>query len=357
MARSQALGPGVELAQEVGGASLHALGCYTPRPMAEITNPHDAFFREVFSRPEAARDLVRHYLPPEVVALLDLATLAATKDSFVAQDLRASYSDLLFTVRLKTGRPALVYLLFEHKSHPEPEVAFQLLRYTVRAWEQHRKHTLAGLLPPIIPLVLYHGRTRWQVPTSFRTLVQCPPELEPFVPDFRYLLCDLSAYSDDEIQGEVLARSALLVLKYIFRADLPERLPWLLGLLGDLATKRTGIEYLHTFLQYLVCTADTLDAETLQQALDTALPSVGGTDMPTIAERWMEQGRLQGRQQGRQEGRTEGEAALLVRLVERKFTRLPSKYRTRMEAADAQTLLRWGERILTAQTIEEVFED
>jgi predicted transposase YdaD len=34
--------------------------------MSELTNPHDRFFKEVFSRPEAARDLLQNYLPEEV---------------------------------------------------------------------------------------------------------------------------------------------------------------------------------------------------------------------------------------------------------------------------------------------------
>ena len=40
--------------------------------MAEITNPHDRFFKEVLAQPETAADLLANYLPPETVALLDL---------------------------------------------------------------------------------------------------------------------------------------------------------------------------------------------------------------------------------------------------------------------------------------------
>ncbi len=333
--------------------------------MADVPSPHDAFFRQVFSRPEAARDLAAHYLPPEVAALIDLPSLAATKDSFVDASLRASYSDLLFTARLRGGRPALVYLLFEHKSRPDPDTAFQVLRYLVRIWEQHRRHTPSGPLPPVIPLVVYHGRARWQAPTRFRALVEHPPELAPQVPDFECLLCDLTEYSDDEIRGEVVARAALLAMKHIFRDDLAERLPSILGLLRDLAARRTGLEYLHTLLQYLVCAADTLTPETLAQALEAALPAAGGTDMPTIAEQWIEQGRQQGRQQGLQQGlqrgiergQVEGEAAVLVHQLLRKFGGLPAPHRDRIGHADSATLLRWAERVLTADTVDEVFED
>lgn len=51
--------------------------------MAERTNPHDEFFKYMLGRPETARDFLGHYLPAEVVALLDLATLELVSGSFV----------------------------------------------------------------------------------------------------------------------------------------------------------------------------------------------------------------------------------------------------------------------------------
>jgi hypothetical protein len=72
--------------------------------------------------------------------------------------------------------------------------------------------------------------------------------------------------------------------------------------------------------------------------------------MSTFSERFIEQGL----QQGRQEGRQEGEAAMLLRLLERRFGDLPDAVCRRVEAADPQTLLAWSERILTAQSIDEV---
>ena len=39
--------------------------------MSDLSNPHDRFFKETFSRIEVARDLLANYLPPEVVAILD----------------------------------------------------------------------------------------------------------------------------------------------------------------------------------------------------------------------------------------------------------------------------------------------
>jgi predicted transposase/invertase (TIGR01784 family) len=66
-------------------------------------------------------------------------------------------------------------------------------------------------------------------------------------------------------------------------------------------------------------------------------------------------GKQEGKQEGRQEGRIEGEAAMLIRLLERKFRPLPESARQRIASADAETLLVWGERVLDANTLDEVW--
>jgi len=58
---------------------------------------------------------------------------------------------------------------------------------------------------------------------------------------------------------------------------------------------------------------------------------------------------------GRVEGRLEGEAALLLRQMERKFKPLPDSARQRVASADAETLLAWGERLLDANNLDEVW--
>jgi predicted transposase/invertase (TIGR01784 family) len=68
------------------------------------------------------------------------------------------------------------------------------------------------------------------------------------------------------------------------------------------------------------------------------------------------EGRVEGRFEGRLEGRVEGEAALLLRLLERRFGPLPESARQRIAAADAETLLVWGERVLDARALEEIWE-
>jgi len=129
-------------------------------------NLHDEFFKYTLGRAETARDFLSHYLPVEAAAQLDLATLELAPGSFVDARLRAHFSDLLYKVKLRDGRDAHVYMLFEHKSYPEPQIAFQLLKYMVRIWERAVRDK--RVLAPIVPVVVYHGSERWRIGCNFQ---------------------------------------------------------------------------------------------------------------------------------------------------------------------------------------------
>jgi len=61
-----------------------------------------------------------------------------------------------------------------------------------------------------------------------------------------------------------------------------------------------------------------------------------------------------GEQVGFEKGRQAGEALVLLRQIELKFGPPSDAVRAQITAADADTLLRWSERVLTAQTLDEV---
>lgn len=56
-------------------------------------------------------------------------------------------------------------------------------------------------------------------------------------------------------------------------------------------------------------------------------------------------------------GLIEGEAAMLLRLLHRRFGDVSAEVENRVHQADSETLLRWGERVLDAPTLDAVFAD
>ena len=311
-------------------------------------NPHDAYFRESFQRIAVARDFLDHVLPAALRETIDLETLTLAQDNFVSQELRRSYSDLVYQARTPGSEPngLEIYLLFEHKSHPAPWVALQLLRYTTASGEAYRRqHPGATHIPPVYPLVLYHGPERWAAGTAFHDLVHPLPEaLTPHVPQFRYQLHDISPHSDTTIQGTVLTRLVQQALRSIFSHDPRAQLESLLGLIDQIADQTTALEVLESLLRYYVQATQRVDESTARDLLHAS--HQGASVMQTFIDRY--------REEGEQRGIEKGEAKALLQLMERKFGPVASRHRERIEQADAETLLTWLDRILTAERPDDV---
>lgn len=320
--------------------------------MADFPNPHDAFFRETLSQLEAARDFVAHYLPAPVVACFELASLRVSKDSFVDEELRSHYSDLVYEVDLKQGGGAEVSLLFEHKSHPKQQVALDLLRYQTQRWRLWQSQGRGLPLPPVVCVVFYHGPERWTVALEFGALVETPPELLPYVPQFRYALCDLSHYTDAQLKGQVELRAALLLLKHIFDAAPSESVFGAFDLLFRSLGAKTGLKSVETYLRYLVRATDRVGAEELTQLLERVNPGLGGGMMPTLAEQWLEQGVQKGLQKGMQQGELAEARAAVVEVLEARFGVFARSLKSRVDAIEDVPVLK--ELLRRAAVVESV---
>ncbi|RKX83136.1 MAG: transposase [Spirochaetes bacterium] len=272
----------------------------------EIQSPHDKFFRSVMSDGKVARSFLEEYLPEEIKNIIDFNTLYIEKDSFVEKKLKDHRSDLLYSVQIK-GKQAYLYLLFEHKSRPEKYIGLQLLKYMVEIWKLtiKQRKTTEGHLPVIIPIVIYHGRGRWEIDVKLKGFFEVENDiLERYIPNFEYILKDLSGLRDEDIKGEVILRISLLAMKYIYKEEMRKKLPMIFGLLKELSGKQNGLEYLETLLRYIVSATDKVSIKDLEETLKD-IPE-GGKAMPTIAEQWLKQGIEKGKREGIQEGIREG---------------------------------------------------
>ena len=76
---------------------------------SKLPTPHNNLLHCALSHAQAARDLIQTHLPADLVSALDLNSLELQKDTFVDEELRESYSDLLYSVQLvgQDGQRAL----------------------------------------------------------------------------------------------------------------------------------------------------------------------------------------------------------------------------------------------------------
>jgi predicted transposase/invertase (TIGR01784 family) len=316
------------------------------RAMKEIVNPHDKFFKDVFSKKETTVDFLANYLPKDVLKLLELGTAEIRKDSFVDEEFKEFFSDLLYEVKL-AGRIGYIYVLFEHKSFPDRFTPLQLLKYMIQIWELHRQQSTRRDLPVILPLIIYQGIGTWDADNRFSSLMEtCHEALLPYIPDFRFILIDLSRYSDEQIKGGVVARVTLLAMKYALRDELPEKLFEMLKLLSDLADKKKGLDCLEMLFRYLVQATDKLSKADFQKAL-SAIPEKGDS-MPTLAEQWIEEGRVEGKVTEAQD--------VILELLEEQFGSVPSSLSEKLRRIRSHEVLRLLRRQIRASSSLGEFE-
>lgn len=237
------------------------------------------------------------------MAQLDLTQLRLVKDSFVDESLQEHFADLVFEVALRERGNLYVCMLFEHKSYLDTLTPLQLLRYMMQGWEYSLRQR--GQLCPVFPVVVYHGVARWSVATNFQALFALPDALVPYVPEFRYHLTDLSAYSDEEIKRTAELGVGLLALKHIFRPDLRAQLPEVIRLWYTMQDQAHALGYLEALIRYVTSAGQHINAEDVRAVIQEVTRE-GDSLMGTIAQEWIQQGLQQGLQQGQQQAEERG---------------------------------------------------
>lgn len=264
------------------------------------STPHDAVFKKLISSPEVARDFLTIHLPAPLREMCDLTTLRLEATSFIEQDLRAYYSDVVWSLKTKEGE-GYIYCVIEHQSTAVPHMAFRLMRYATAAMQHHLD---AGhkTLPLVIPMLFYHG-VQSPYPWSLNWLDEFDnPQLARQLYTEAFPLVDITVVPDDEIMQHQRVALLELMQKHIRDRDL-------MGLVDRLVTLLvTGIandSQLQTLFNYLVQYGDaTRFSEFIREVAERSPHHK--ERLMTIAERLRQEGHRHGLQEGLQKGLQQG---------------------------------------------------
>jgi Domain of unknown function (DUF4351) len=161
------------------------------------------------------------------------------------------------------------------------------------------------------------------------------------VPRLRYRLLDMEAVPEDALRG-----------------------PNLVALLIRLEGSRTR-SGLRTVIRELVAALAGADEGALRRAFvvwlqRVLLPSKGEEDIPELVDLKEFRAMLIERveewnRELEKRGLREGQRELILRQLETKFGEIDSRTRARINVARPQSLLKWGERLITAERLSDVF--
>jgi predicted transposase/invertase (TIGR01784 family) len=323
--------------------------------------PHDKFFREVFSQADYARDLLLATLPQRIAGLLDFRKIIVENTSMIERG-EEKKSDLLIRTNLGDS-PALVYVLVEHKSYADRWSVFQLLKYMVRIWERERTKKRADkTLPTIIPVLVYHGTGKWRLPLEFASYFVPAGELKPHIPAFQPVMVDLQAMEDHDFRGSKMIQAVLRTLKYS-RENLPVHLVEILRGVLTVPMDEKHRVFVQRLLLYILEGCRDVD----EQDVDRAILAIGSREVReaymTVAEQLIargkeegkREGKLEGKEEGKREGKLEGMQESLLKQLAQKFGAVSEEDKKKIsETRDPDKLNQALGLILESQSIEEI---
>ncbi len=267
-----------------------------------IHNPHDGFFKSLMADREAAIAFLDEFLPAEVKAELDLQSLSSTGTTFVTEELKQYFSDIVFRLRLRHSEESCcISLLLEHKSSPDEYVEFQLLAYIANGYQTQLKQD--EKLSLIVPFVYYHGREKWRLKPLSEYFSHYPASMRGYVPEFDKVFISLFDLSQAQVEqlGNAMLRAALLVQRHRY-----EPLELIRTWVRIANTLNPYTEYKNFLMMVTVYVNNTskLSMEQIEKALKS-MPEQPESELMTLYERIIQEGVDKGIEKGKVEGKIE----------------------------------------------------
>jgi predicted transposase/invertase (TIGR01784 family) len=314
---------------------------------------HDTGYKMLFSHPEMVADLLQGFVHEDWVAQLDFSTLEKVPASFISSKRHKRESDVIWRLRWR-GRDQwlYVYLLLEFQSKPDPFMAVRIMTYVGLLYQELiRQHQLtpSGLLPPVLPIVLYNGNALWGAAQEIAELVETVPGgLESYRPRLRYCLLDEGRIALSELESLRNLTAALIRLE---RSRNPEDVQGVLESLTQWLNEPEHSELRRSFSTWVnqVLLPGRMPRVKIPEAAD--LEEVKSMLAERVVE-WTQEWK----QQGIDESAKTLREVLLSRL-EQRFGSLPAETRQRVEAVGSiEELAELIARSVTAPSLDFFFQ-
>lgn len=337
-----------------------------------MTEPDDENQSDEYDSPW--KEAVENYLPefmafyfPDACARIDWSK----EPVFLDQELRSivqdaelgrRFVDKLVRVTLQGGDERWIYIHIEVQGTRQAEFAERMFVYNYRLYDRYRR-------PVASMAVLADEHPNWRPDTFGYEVLGCKHNL-------KFPIAKLSDYKVDDLlmQDNAFALiTAAHILTQQTRKQYQKRFEAKLRLVRILYQRyrdKQRIIDLFVLVDWLMKLPSGLDQQ-LWREIETIeendkmryITSVERIGIAKGRAEGLLEGRLEGRNEGwneglnegRNEGRLEGEYKLLRKLLERRFGLIPAWVLDRLHSAAEPELECWAEAVLTAPTLEAIF--
>lgn len=177
----------------------------------KLYNQSDKGYKNIFKNKDMFMEFLQSFVNEDWINQIDTNSIIRVDKEYILQDYKKKESDIVYKLNIldkNTGekREIIFYILLELQSTIDRLMPYRLLMYMVQIWKEElksykRKETQRKTfkLPSIVPIVLYNGSTKWDVPVNFKGILNETDMFDKHLVDFRYILVDVNSYSKDDL--------------------------------------------------------------------------------------------------------------------------------------------------------------
>ena len=191
--------------------------------------------------------------PVEIVKMLKFRTLKLDSGNYTDEQLKESFSDLVYTCKYGKRGYLKIALLFEHKSSTDKHIYFQLLRYMLNIYETCNKQQQEPMV--VIPMVFYHGTQKWKHFTFDSMFGNIDETLKKYLPIFEYILVDTHDFTNKTINQlfdlQTLKGSVMLMKNIFDKERFWKNFEEIIRFLPDILRTQTGQKIFESFIIYI----------------------------------------------------------------------------------------------------------
>jgi predicted transposase/invertase (TIGR01784 family) len=274
----------------------------------KLIKKHEEISKKFLTDIHNAKLFLKFHLDPKILAKCDVNSLAIEPNSYLDNDLRKRFSDIVYKLDLQNKLSNVyVYILIEHQSVAQKLMPVRILRYQLEIIQNHiDKYKVEDNLPLVVPLVFYNGDVSpYPYATDIKDLF-ADKELINDVYLGKFKLVDLTIMPEDEILQHQQLAIMEMCLKHIQARDFSNIImEYILKAILVAHDSNLSKNLFDSAISYIMNAREGIELQPLFKQIIEHI-SEYEDDIMTYAEELRQEGMQKGRQEGMQEGIHEG---------------------------------------------------
>lgn len=206
---------------------------------------HDKLIKNILKDNCEMANFINQFLNPNEKVLEE--DLIRYTNSFITKKYQGKEADLVYKLKNKE-----IYFLVEHQSSIDNNMPFRMLNYSIcimQEWNKNRKIKRNTKYPVVVPILIYTGSDKWNIPKNFREKQIGDYIFSNYKIDYEFNIVDINKLCEKELlKSRTMFGYSMLIEKSKNKEELKNNLELIIGR----CSKRKQLEELGDIILYLL---------------------------------------------------------------------------------------------------------